>query len=273
MTSTHHPSGPVVGKPLLGLAACVFRSFEILSVARHSGFDFLVADMEHGALSLADAAALSVMGRECGYPVHVRVPGAKCDDLSRVADCGAAGLIVPHLGSVEEARHVVARLRFPPFGARSIPPPIAATGFRPLRPGELVARCCETPMELAVMIESEAGLASVDEIAAVDGIDTILIGANDLAQSLGHLGDLGNENMHAAFRRIAQVASAHGRAFGVMGIPTRLLRSHALDLGASRVVVTNEINLLFDAAQACVATTRALLTASPQSIDPKHTEA
>src|SRR5215207_5824664 len=98
----------------LGMAACVFRSIEILSIARHAGFDFLVVDMEHGAVSLSDAAMLCIAGREAGYPVHVRVPGARCDDLSRIVDCGASGLIVPHLDAVEEARHVVGRVRFAP---------------------------------------------------------------------------------------------------------------------------------------------------------------
>ena len=252
---------PSLGKPVLGLAACVFRSVEILSVARHAGFDFLVADMEHGAVSLADAAALCVMGLEAGYPVHVRVPGARCDDLSRVVDCGAAGLIVPHLDSVDEARHVVARVRFPPLGSRSIPPPVAISGFRPLPPRELVTQA-EAALDVAVMIESKAGLAAVRDIAAIDGIDAILIGANDLAQSLGHLGDLAHPDMQAAFRTIAAAAADHGRAFGVMGVPPALMRSHALDLGASRIVVTNDINLIFDAATATVAATRERLGAA-----------
>jgi 2-keto-3-deoxy-L-rhamnonate aldolase RhmA len=243
---------------MLGLAACVFRSVEILSVARHAGFDFLVVDMEHGPVSLADAANLCVTGREAGYPVHIRVPGARCDDLSRVVDCGAAGLIVPHVGSVDEARHIVSRVRFPPIGDRSIPPPIALTGFRPLPPRDLVARCEDT-LEVAVMIESAAGLAAVRDIAAIDGIDTILIGANDLAQSLGHLGDLAHRDMLAAVRTIARAAADHGRHFGVMGVPPDLLRSHALELGASRIVVTNDINLIFDAASASVAATRDLV--------------
>jgi 2-keto-3-deoxy-L-rhamnonate aldolase RhmA len=249
------------------MAACVFRSVEILSVARHAGFDFLVADMEHGALSLADAATLCVTGREAGYPVHVRVPGARCDDLSRVVDCGAAGLIVPHLDSVEEARHIVSRVRFPPLGARSIPPPVAVAGFRPLPPRELVARS-EAALDVAVMIESEEGLAAVSGIAAIDGIDTILIGANDLAQSLGYLGDLDHPHMRAAFVRVAQAARDHGRAFGVMGVPPDLLRSHALNLGAHWMVLTNDINLIFEAAQTCVTTTRDLL----RTIDSKHIE-
>jgi 2-keto-3-deoxy-L-rhamnonate aldolase RhmA len=243
---------------MLGLAACVFRSVEILSVARHAGFDFLVADMEHGPLSLADAANLCVTGREAGYPVHVRVPGARCDDLSRVVDCGAAGLIVPHVGSVDEARHIVSRVRFPPIGDRSIPPPIALTGFRPLPPRDLVARC-EDALEVAVMIESAAGLAAARDIAAIDGIDTILVGANDLAQSLGRLGDLAHPDMLVAFRTAARAAADHGRHFGVMGVPPGLLRSHALELGASRIVVTNDINLIFDAASASVAATRDLV--------------
>jgi 2-keto-3-deoxy-L-rhamnonate aldolase RhmA len=246
----------------IGMVACVFRSIEILSIARHSGFDFLVVDMEHGAVSLSDAATLCVAGREAGFPVHVRVPGARCDDLSRVVDCGASGLIVPHLDTVEEARHVVERVRFAPSGARSIPPPISLSGFRPLEPRELVARF-KNELEVAVMIESEAGLMAVNSIAAVDGIDAILVGANDLAQSLGCLGDLAHPRVQEAFRTVSTAAADHGRHFGVMGVPPDLLRSHALALSATRIVVTNDINLIFEAAAASVEATRALFSAVP----------
>lgn len=64
-------------------------SVEMVPVARQAGFDFLIADMEHGAMSLGEAAALCVTGREAGFPVHVRVPKSASDHLTRAADCAA----------------------------------------------------------------------------------------------------------------------------------------------------------------------------------------
>ena len=247
----------------IGLAACVFRSVEMLTVARQCGFDFLVADMEHSAMSLGEAATLSVAGIESGFPVHVRVPGVRSDYLTRVVDCGALGLIVPHVDSVEEARDMVDRVRFPPCGRRSIPSPVAMTGFRPLPAADLFQRC-EAALKVTVMIESVEGLAAVRGVTAVEGIDVIMAGANDLAQSLGHSGNVAHGEVQNAFRAIASAALENGRKFGVIGLPPELMRSHALDLGAGVVVATNEINLLINGGTACAREYRDLArTAGP----------
>jgi 2-keto-3-deoxy-L-rhamnonate aldolase RhmA len=243
--------------PSLGLAACVFRSVEMMAVARHAGFDFLVADMEHGAMSLGEAATLCVAGLEAGFPVHVRVPGAQSEYLSRVVDCGARGVIVPHVSSVEAALHVVDRVRFPRVGRRSIPSPLAVAGFRPLAPASLIERC-EGQLDVAVMIEDAEALHCVEAIAAIEGIDTVMIGTNDLAQSLGLLGRIDDPQLHAAFARTAQAAAAAGKQFGVMGLPLPLLPSHAIGLGAGTVVVANDINLMFEAAASAVNGVRTL---------------
>jgi 4-hydroxy-2-oxoheptanedioate aldolase len=241
----------------IGLAACVFRSVEMLAVARHAGFDFLVADMEHGAMSLGEAAALCVAGIEAGYPVQVRVPGPHSDYLTRAVDCGARGLIVPHIDSAEIARHVVAKVRFPPRGHRSLPSPLAVAGFRPMPAPQLMERA-EPLLEVLVMIESREGLAAAREIAAIDGIDGLVIGTNDLAQSLGLTGRLGHPDLLAAFAGIAAAAAGVGKVFGVMGLTPGMMRTHGTDLGASWLVATNDINLLIEAGSACVAQTRAL---------------
>lgn len=240
----------------VGLAACVLRTVEILPIARHAGFDFLLADMEHGPLSLADAAALCVAGREAGYPVFVRAPGAGATDIPRIVDCGANGLVVPHVDGLEEARAIVDKTRFPPVGRRSIPYPVAATGFRPVSPAEIVARS-EEGFELFLMIESREGLEACEAIAALDGVDGLIVGANDLTQALGRAGDLDAPVAREAFARIAAAARAAGKAFGVMGVPDAFIRSHALDLGATWTVAANDVNLLFEAAEARARTIRA----------------
>lgn len=243
---------------LIGMAACVFRSVEILSVARQAGFDFLVADMEHGAMSLGEVATLCVAGREAGFPVHVRVPGAGSSELTRVVDCGASGLIVPHVDSINTARSIVDRVRFAPTGHRSIPSPIAATGFRPVPPSALV-ETAEASLKVTVMIESTDGVAEVGRIAALPGIDTVMVGPNDLAESLGRRGDIDHPDVMRAFAKIAAAAANAGKQFAVIGLPLDRLHTHALDLGAGMAVVANEINLLFDAAVSRVADVRALV--------------
>lgn len=240
-----------------GLAACVFRSVEMMAVARRCGFDFLLADMEHGAMSLGEAAALCVAGIEAGYPVHARVPSVRSDMLTRVVDCGATTLIVPHVDSLAEARFVVDKVRFSPRGRRSIPSPTAVAGFRPVPVRDLMA-LGEDALEVFLMIEGREGLADAAAIASLDGIDGLLVGANDLAQSLGRAGDIAHKSVVDAFSEIAAAASKAGKRFGVMGVPAELMQSHALDLGASYVVVTNDINLLFEAGAACTSQMRAL---------------
>jgi 4-hydroxy-2-oxoheptanedioate aldolase len=242
----------------LGMAACVFRSVEILAVAREAGFDFLVADMEHGAMSLGEVATLCVTGRMSGFPVHVRVPKGSSDHLTRAADCGAQAIIVPHVDSLAEARAIVDRLRFPPKGNRSLPSPVIAASFRPIPATDLI-EACEREFRIYAMIESAQALADVEDIGAIDGLDGLIIGSQDLAQSLGHTADLTHPEVIGAFARVAAAATRGGKEFGVMGVPAALLSSHAISLGAGLIVATNEINLLTDAATDCARATRHLL--------------
>jgi 2-keto-3-deoxy-L-rhamnonate aldolase RhmA len=244
----------------IAMAACVFRSVEMLAVARACGFDVLIADMEHGSMSLGEVATLCVAGIEAGFPVHVRVPGVRSDDLSRVVDCGASAVIIPHVDSVEEARLIVEKTRFAPLGRRSIPSPLAVASFRPQSVDVLVAQA-ERSFDVFVMIESREGLAVVELIAALEGIDGLIIGANDLADSLGHRGDLAHPDILTAFVQIAGAAKQSGRMLGVMGLPPTLLRSHALDLGAAYVLAANDINLIHDAGAARVAEVRSIAAA------------
>lgn len=238
--------------PRFGLAACVLRSVEVVSVARTAGFDLLVVDMEHSAMGISDVAALCIAGRLAGLPVDVRVGGPDHPDLARVLDCGASGVIVPHVDSEDQARRIVERTRYAPYGNRSVPSPLATFGFRPVDPLTLMAGC-EAEVSVTVMIESAQGLAEAEAIAAVPGIDVLMVGANDLAVSLGHTGDVAHPDVLQAFARIAAAAAAAGKEFAVIGVPEALLDTHAFALGAATVIATNDINLLVDGGTALVA--------------------
>jgi 4-hydroxy-2-oxoheptanedioate aldolase len=239
----------------VGLAACVIRTVEIVTVARSCGFDFLLIDTEHGPIGISDVATLALTACEAGFPALVRIGGPQAADLARVLDCGAEGVVVPHVETVAEARHVVEKCRFQPLGRRSLPSPLARLGFRVPPAAQMMAEI-EKDTLIVLMIESAVGVANADAIAAVPGVDMLMIGANDLAADMGHIGAVDHPDVLAAFAAVARAAHAHSRTFGVIGVAETLLQSHALALGARLVVATNDINLLIDQGMATVSRVR-----------------
>lgn len=222
-------------------------------LARGAGFDMIVVDMEHGPLGLDALGQVAAAGRAAGLPVWGRVGGPGSGDLARVLDCGASGLIVPHVDNPAQARHIVQACRFAPLGARSIPGPIPGLDYAILPAGDFCA-AAGRDVTIAAMIESADGLAEAEAIAAVDGIDMLIIGTNDLADGLGLRGQIAHPDLLAAFRRIAAAAASHGKGFGVMGLPAPLIASHAPD--ATLIVATNDTNLLIEGGAAAIAAMR-----------------
>ncbi|MBC9210107.1 aldolase [Roseomonas aerophila] len=244
------------GETVFGLAACLLRTVELVPLTRVCGFDFLLVDTEHTPLAIADAATLCVAAQGAGLPALVRVGGPEHPDLARVLDVGADGVVVAHVDSAAQAARIVRACRFAPHGARSLPSPLARFGFRMPPAGEM-ARAEEATTLVVPMIESAAGLAEAEAIAATPGIDALLVGTNDLAASLGHFGAPDHPEVLEAFTRIAAAAQAHGKAFGVIGLPQALLPTHAISLDARFVVVANDVNLLLDAGTAALGQIRA----------------
>ncbi len=229
--------------PKFGLAFCLLGRAEAVLLARGAGFDFAVIDMEHGPLGMSELGQAAAAGIAAGLPVFGRVTGPGSPDIARVLDCGASGVIVPHVDSASDARRIAEACRFAPLGTRALPGPLPALDYRVVPAAELT-EAAEKGVKVIAMIESAAALAAVEDIAAVPGIDMLMIGSNDLADGIGRRGQLDHPDVAAAFARIAAAATGNGCAFGVMGLPLALLQSHALDLGASHIVATNETNLI-----------------------------
>lgn len=229
--------------PEFGLAFCVFGRAESILLARGGGFDFVVVDMEHGPLGLSDLGQVAAAGCAAGMPVLGRVTGPGSPDISRVLDCGATGVIVPHVDTPEQARDIASACRFAPAGTRALPGPLPLLDYRVL-PAATLCGQAESSVQVIAMIESADALNAVRDIAAVPGIDALMIGSNDLADSLGHRGEVSHPEALSAFRCIARAAQENGCLFGIMGLQPSLMQSHAYDLGARMIVATNETNLI-----------------------------
>lgn len=177
-----------------------------------SGFDWLTIDLEHTATTIADAAALIRIGDLAGVPMLVRLSAHDPAQIKRVLDAGAIGIIAPNVTDAAQARALVSAAHYPPRGTRGVGLARAqdyGIGFDAYRDG--IAR----EIIVIAQIEHIDGVANLDEILAVDGIDGFFIGPYDLSGSLGRPGDFSHPDVVGA---LAEVDRHIGREGIVSGI-------------------------------------------------------
>src|SRR3954470_14888723 len=165
------------GELVASMTVRLVSGIEIVPIAKSAGFDSLYIDLEHSSLTLQATSQISVMALEAGIPALVRVPARTPEYISRVLDGGALGVIAPGVRSPAEAQQVGAAAKYPPLGARGMSTGLAHLGFRSSPPAEALPKMNHATMVI-VQLESAAGLAAIEDIVAVNGVDMVLIGTN-----------------------------------------------------------------------------------------------
>jgi len=234
---------------VLCLALLNARTPDVPAIAAACGYDAVYVDLEHTSCSLETAQMLCVAALGAGISGLVRVPSHDPSVIARVLDGGAVGVIVPHVNSQEEARAVVDAARFPPNGHRSISGPNAVSGYGP-RPAAELTDVLERHTVVAVMIETPDAVAACDRIAAVDGIDMLLLGPSDLTAEMGIHGQYENEHFHRAVESVAAACRAHGVALGVAGIRSLDLLKRYAGLGLGFISAGTDVGMMTEAATA-----------------------
>ena len=204
------------GELVLCLGVNQMRTPNIAMIAAACGFDAIYIDLEHNPTSLETAAGICVAALAHGITPIARVTSHDPHDATRILDCGAQGVMVPHIQNAAEARAVVAACRYAPQGHRSAFGSGPAFGYAALGQEEICRRLNEETLVMA-MIETPAAVEDAAAIAAVDGIDALHIGVSDLSTELGIPGQYRHERMRAAFELVAQMARAR-QGDGVGGV-------------------------------------------------------
>lgn len=220
---------------------------QLAPLAAAAGFEAFYLDLEHSTISAQDVARTCAAAAGLPTTGLVRVPEGATALIGPLLDDGAQGVIAPHVETAEQARAVVAACRYPPAGDRSVTGLMPQTGFRATPLAE-VAQLLNPRVSVVVMVESARGLESVADIAAVEGVDLVLVGTSDLSMQLGVPGQHGHPRIRAAYRRVAE--ATHGRcAFGVAGIGDPELIAEYVGLGARFVSAGRDVDLLLGGAR------------------------
>ena len=223
------------------------RTPNVAMIAAACGFDAIYIDLEHNPTSLETAAAICVAALGMGVTPIVRVTSHDPHDATRILDCGAQGVMVPHIQNAAEARAVVEACRFPPNGHRSAAGSTPALGYAALSQPEINKRLDANTL-LMVMIETPQAIENIDAIAAVDGIDTLHIGSTDLSTEMGIPGDYKHARMRAAYEAVARAAKAHGKSMGVGGVREDLeFQTWLLQLGVRYLTGGSDVGYILSA--------------------------
>ncbi|TDE00156.1 HpcH/HpaI aldolase family protein [Jiangella asiatica] len=181
-------------------AWCSSPSAVVAETLAATGYDYVCADLQHGAVDYPDAVhMLQAIWGQGATPI-ARVPANDPATIGRILDAGALGVVVPLVSTPEEAARAVAACRYPPTGGRSFGPVRAATVMGSRDPHDLDQVVC------AVMVETREGLERVDEIAATPGLDAIYVGPADLSLAL----DLPPAYEHDHVDHVGAVAAIQG---------------------------------------------------------------
>ncbi|WP_284754789.1 HpcH/HpaI aldolase/citrate lyase family protein [Arthrobacter sp. efr-133-R2A-120] len=227
-------------RPLAGMWVCSGSPL-IAELCAGAGLDWLLIDAEHSPNGLESILAQLQAVR--GYPAQavVRPPVNDTVLLKQYLDLGAQDLLIPMVNSAAEAKAAVAAVRYPPHGVRGVGSALARAS-RWNRIPDYLARAAET-VSVTVQIETEAAVAAVEEILAVDGVDAIFLGPSDLAASMGLLGEQEHPKVRAAVEHCLAAAKTAGKPAGVNAFNEATARAY-MDAGASFLLVGADVALL-----------------------------
>jgi 4-hydroxy-2-oxoheptanedioate aldolase len=222
---------------------------EIVTLAKTAGFDSIYVDLEHSSFSIETAARISLMALAEGLTCLVRVPENTPQYISRVLDGGALGVIVPDVRKCEEARAAVEAAKYAPAGKRGISAALPHFGFRPF-PAPRGFAAINAATMVIVQCESGEAVENAEEIAAVEGVDMILIGTNDLLADKGIAGEFDHRYVREAYEKVIAACRACGKHAGIGGLTARpQLMAEFAKLGARYVSMGTDLGFLLEAAR------------------------
>ena len=223
---TQHPRRPAIspwanpvrralkaGQVCIGACSLSFPSPAVAQISAQAGFSFFYFDMEHSGLPIQAVEPLCAAARLAGITPIAGTSGITDFLISRPLDNGAMGVVVPHVSTRAETELVVNACRYVPEGTRGVLSLGPLTDYEDVPLDEWV-KAHNREVLVGVKVESAQGIENIEEIAAVSGLDAILVGPGDLSTSLGVSGQYDHPSMQAAVERLLAACQRHGVAGG-----------------------------------------------------------
>ena len=231
----------------LGVGLRQSRTVDIGKIMATSGYDWLFIDMEHNSMDIDIASQISVAAQDAGITPIVRVPDFAHHHATRVLDCGAMGVVFPHVENADIAKKLVSYCLYPPKGHRSMTGVLPQLDFKQNAIAE-VASIINENMLIVIMLESPEAIENVETIAAIDGVDVVLIGTNDLCMEMGIPGDYSNPKVKNAYIKVIEACKKYGKTPGMGGVYNEELMSEYIKMGMKFILSGSDLSFMMQSA-------------------------
>jgi staphyloferrin B biosynthesis citrate synthase len=235
------------GGVALGMTVRLGRSPDIARIAKATGHDFIFIDSQHSIFDLETIASIAHTALAIGIEPLVRVRGIDDPDVSLLLDNGATGIIYPDVSTAAAAKKAVDTCKFAPIGKRSVVGGYPHFDYASVPLTHSVAQLNAACL-LVCMIETVEGLDNVETIAAVEGVDVLHVGSNDLLLDMGKPGKFDDPAIVAAQDRVIRAAKANGKIAGCGGNRDVARQLAAIRRGAQFITTQTDIGFLMSAA-------------------------
>ena len=202
------------GGVAIGTMVSHVRTPSIAVMLKAAGFDYFFLDSEHGAFHLETIQDICLVAREAGIVPILRVPGLDDAYLFRPLDAGVMGLLCPHVETADQAHHIVRATKYYPLGERGMSLRNVHTSFMRGKGDEVTRRLNEETL-IAVQVETAKGVDNIDAIVAVEGVDAVYVGPNDLSQTVGVPGQIHHPEVTVRIERVIEACNRAGVAPGL----------------------------------------------------------
>ncbi|HXV09916.1 MAG TPA: aldolase/citrate lyase family protein [Burkholderiales bacterium] len=234
------------GEPVYGVSVMI-PSPQIVEMVAAAGFDWVLLDCEHGTLTIESVELMAMAAEASGITAIARPVTRGAEHILQVLDRGVMGVQVPHVNTAEDARQVVAAVKYHPLGQRGL-----AAGTRSAvydSHGTLAdyVKAANDATLIAIQLEEQAAIDNIDQLLKVDDIDVYFIGPSDLSQSMGHPGNPRAPAVAAAIDGSFRKMVAAGRTPGTPATAENV--REVLDKGV-RYIYTHLPRLLSGSAKA-----------------------
>lgn len=201
-------------EPAYGHLVMEFYTAGTAQILASAGLDFVIYDMEHGRCDINRLSQLAVAGRGAGLTVIARPPDLTAAPLGRLLDIGVHGIMVPRVETAEQAREIVAAVKYAPDGRRGVAVGIAHDDYRAKGPGYF-AQANEETVVIAIL-ETVTAFENLDAILATPGLDVAWMGHYDLTVSMGIPAQFDHPRFREAWQSLADGCRRRGVASGYM---------------------------------------------------------
>ncbi len=203
-------------KIALGMNVRLARSGDIAGIAKTTGHDFIFIDAQHSLYNVETIGHIALAALGVGVAPLVRVRSFDDPQVQVLLDNGVMGIVFPDVSTADQARRAVRGAKYPPIGTRSVGGGYPILNYRPTPVPDAVAALQDNTL-VVCMIETQEGLDNIDAICAVEGVDVIHVGSNDLLTAMGKPGSFGSPEHIAALEKVIVACKKHGKIPGVGG--------------------------------------------------------